>query len=449
MDEWFCQIAGHEIGPMSSSQLKAMAAKGEILSTDTVRRGLAGKWIVASHVRGLLPPSHESPPPPAAVEPPSVSESAEPPSFFGSLPPPSFFGSLPPPSFADAPPPSVASVPEPNVAWPTEAPPAPIVAPPPPPPPSPRDQVPQAAVSDEDATSFDIFADPVPVSRGAKSLAALAHARRKRQQQMLMVGVMIFAVCGLVVVCMVLATGNLKGVAVVKESGGLGGLSKKLNKVANTPAEESGQEPFGVDDGLSASLSKKPEAANIAADANAMRMGIGNCMVHVLSLIPAKDAKGTPDSERLLVTIEVKNLSNIEPLDFAGWSRAPGQAGVKLSDDQGKAYLAKVIDAAVVLGKPVPTTIEPGESIRDVVAFDLPGSKVQSLDLEVSGAAFGVNASAVFKIPADKIAEKPIILKKSSLTDAKSKAAKKKPRKAEPGTPEGDFGLFDDEDARN
>ena len=42
MDEWFCNIGGREIGPLSSRQLKAMADRGQIVPTDNVRRG--GDW---------------------------------------------------------------------------------------------------------------------------------------------------------------------------------------------------------------------------------------------------------------------------------------------------------------------------------------------------------------------------------------------------------------------
>jgi len=41
-DEWYCEIAGREIGPLSSEQLRAMAAKGQILSSDCVRQGAQG-----------------------------------------------------------------------------------------------------------------------------------------------------------------------------------------------------------------------------------------------------------------------------------------------------------------------------------------------------------------------------------------------------------------------
>jgi hypothetical protein len=60
-DEWYCEIAGREIGPLSSEQLRAMAAKGQILSNDCVRQGLQGSWILARQVKGLLSPASDSP----------------------------------------------------------------------------------------------------------------------------------------------------------------------------------------------------------------------------------------------------------------------------------------------------------------------------------------------------------------------------------------------------
>ena len=55
MDQWFCEIAGREIGPLSPTQLRAMAAKGQILPSDCVRLGTQGKWLLARQVKGLFP----------------------------------------------------------------------------------------------------------------------------------------------------------------------------------------------------------------------------------------------------------------------------------------------------------------------------------------------------------------------------------------------------------
>ena len=41
--EWFCQIAGTELGPLSGQQVKAMVAKGRLLPDDVIRRGTEGR----------------------------------------------------------------------------------------------------------------------------------------------------------------------------------------------------------------------------------------------------------------------------------------------------------------------------------------------------------------------------------------------------------------------
>ena len=224
MDEWFCQIAGREIGPLSSHQLKAMAAQGQILPTDNVRRGTTGHWVAASRVRGLFV---------AGQEPPRTA--AEPPSFFGSAPPPAEVFS---------------NVPEPNVAWPTEPPAAPA-APEPPPPPVPPLAPPVADVTADDSAPFDFFAEPADhaaAGHAAKHRAALARARRKRQQQMLVAGSLIFVIFGLAIAALFLSSGNFSDLTAIKDdvrqSGGLSGLSQKLKRAASeNPADESGEEP--------------------------------------------------------------------------------------------------------------------------------------------------------------------------------------------------------------
>ena len=59
-DEWYCEIAGREIGPLLSEQLRAMAAKAQILPSDCVRQGGQGPWILARQVKGLLPAASDS-----------------------------------------------------------------------------------------------------------------------------------------------------------------------------------------------------------------------------------------------------------------------------------------------------------------------------------------------------------------------------------------------------
>ena len=56
-DEWFCEIAGREIGPLSSQQLQTMTAKGQILPTDLVRRRRAGAGCRPIRRPSLSPPN--------------------------------------------------------------------------------------------------------------------------------------------------------------------------------------------------------------------------------------------------------------------------------------------------------------------------------------------------------------------------------------------------------
>ena len=69
--EWFCQIAGTELGPLSSQQVKAMVAKGRLLPDDVIRRGTEGPWIPASRVKGLFPQQQGQSAPGTVVEKPS------------------------------------------------------------------------------------------------------------------------------------------------------------------------------------------------------------------------------------------------------------------------------------------------------------------------------------------------------------------------------------------
>ena len=51
--KWFCQVADQEIGPISSSELKALAAEGKLGPDDLVRKDGQEGWATASQVKGL------------------------------------------------------------------------------------------------------------------------------------------------------------------------------------------------------------------------------------------------------------------------------------------------------------------------------------------------------------------------------------------------------------
>jgi len=54
MTEWYYQVAGEVVGPVSLEELKQKAADGEINEETSVREGADGKWTAASDVGGLL-----------------------------------------------------------------------------------------------------------------------------------------------------------------------------------------------------------------------------------------------------------------------------------------------------------------------------------------------------------------------------------------------------------
>lgn len=58
--EWYCLAFGIELGPMSWDDLKIRAARGDIASATQIRQGVAGPWLEARHVAGLLSPGAPS-----------------------------------------------------------------------------------------------------------------------------------------------------------------------------------------------------------------------------------------------------------------------------------------------------------------------------------------------------------------------------------------------------
>ena len=54
---WFCKVSGKEVGPLSSHQVKVLAAKGKLKPEDLIRQGEEGKWIPARRAKGLFSPN--------------------------------------------------------------------------------------------------------------------------------------------------------------------------------------------------------------------------------------------------------------------------------------------------------------------------------------------------------------------------------------------------------
>src|SRR5262245_52511717 len=53
---WYYEHEGRSGGPVTVSQLQTLAASGELLPTDKVRKDDMTKWVKARAVKGLFPP---------------------------------------------------------------------------------------------------------------------------------------------------------------------------------------------------------------------------------------------------------------------------------------------------------------------------------------------------------------------------------------------------------
>jgi ferredoxin len=75
---WYYSRAGKRSGPVTTEELKELAAGGHLAPTDLVRRAADEKWFVAKKVRGLFPEQQAAaappPPPPPAPQANCVTE---------------------------------------------------------------------------------------------------------------------------------------------------------------------------------------------------------------------------------------------------------------------------------------------------------------------------------------------------------------------------------------
>ena len=52
--EWYFQVMGQELGPLSVGELKAKVANGQIQPDTLIRKGTDGKWVFGGKVKGLF-----------------------------------------------------------------------------------------------------------------------------------------------------------------------------------------------------------------------------------------------------------------------------------------------------------------------------------------------------------------------------------------------------------
>ena len=122
---------------------------------------------------------------------------------------------------------------------------------------------------------------------------------------------------------------------------------------------------------------------------------------------------GKADEGRLLIAVEVRNLSATRKVDYVGWTR-DGMAQVKDSTDNfSNVYRPKSVGRVSLAGQSPPMLIDPNKLGREVLAFEPPIEKAEFLRLELSAVAFGKDDVVRLKIPAKMIAERSDLIEPS------------------------------------
>ena len=62
-DEWYYSKGGERLGPVTTAQLKELAAKGELAPSDLIWKEGMADWIGASKTQNLFPSRTSIPPP--------------------------------------------------------------------------------------------------------------------------------------------------------------------------------------------------------------------------------------------------------------------------------------------------------------------------------------------------------------------------------------------------
>jgi hypothetical protein len=430
MDQWFCDIAGREIGPLSPEQLRAMAAKGQILPSDCVRRGVEGTWVLARQVKGLFP----TPPP---VSPHPLGEGQGVRAAGQAAPPPS--------PLANAEATAEIGFETPSDMFP-----------------------PEAAADAPGAFSFDSEpASPAAdlPARSSTPIPVLASIRRRQQQdrKKMMIGLLLLGIVALVIASLSLALRSSE-----QQSGEPGGSAAdgagkaRPEKAATKAGEKSLKESTPAGKPVTEAADQhaaKPAAADDHAtksaavatwvDASQSPATVGDVSVKIAIVAKTPSRPGKTDEERLLIGIEVRNTDATRKVDFSGWASDGIARGARLTDNFGNVYKPMPLGRLAVAGSRLPMSIYPNQSGREVLAFEPPIAKAEFLRLELSAVAFGKDDVVRLTIPAKMIAERSDLIepkgaKPSGSGDASKKAAKK-PHAPRPGTPEGDFGIGEDD----
>jgi hypothetical protein len=362
MDHWYCKIADEEIGPLTATHLRVLAAQGRLFPEDLLRRGEAGPWVSARRVKGLFGGSTmtlKAVPLDGGV---AASEHDA-----TSIPPAMATGGFHHGEAAD----SFAAGDEPPA---------------------------------KEAAAFGFLAEDIesPPRTTAHSVVG-GPVDVKRQKRL-----MIAALCGLVGVLALLMVALV--VTVVLK--GRGGDSGEPDEVAQDAAAKSGGQTAEHDASTDATA-KKPAAEVVYLDATKDSWKAGDVTVQILAaevgkvrLLRSGKLQSRTDEDYLILRLRLTNASDTRKIEYTSWSAMTPRP--KLVDNFGNEYFMPSFPSALTVdGQQRKTSIYPEKSIHDVLVFQKPADRAKLVKLHLSGDVLGFGKPGDFAIPTSMLIRIP------------------------------------------
>lgn len=151
------------------------------------------------------------------------------------------------------------------------------------------------------------------------------------------------------------------------------------------------------DDGPKSGPDSPPAAAVSESTVGAVRVKLLSAEV---TTTPAEDGKGA-GGPMLLVRISVENTSTDRKVEHLSWSRPAGPPP-KVTDDRGNVYRPDPRVRDVRGSVKYLTSIYPGKSVGDVLAFEPPVEAASWVTVELDAKVVGESGRFVLRFPAPR-----------------------------------------------
>ena len=418
--EWFCQVSGEQLGPLSARQLKTMAQRGQLTPDSQVRQGSNGKWVPAGRVKGLF----SSPDSSEAWSDSSEVPMAQPAAQSAAAPTAKRAPRAPANSKRPGQPPKATPLPQAQVAPPVvpQAQVAPARVPPtraamsPPLPVAPRPSAAGPAMSD----AFGIVTDDTsPTARvtGRSSGGTNAAGTRKKKNTTVVIalaGVLVGLVALAIAIPFIMRDSGEKPPETASAATPEGPTSEDmlLGGGSQAPDPDEPTEPTGsgnvstraltaptaeaVDDGWQDASTQTPiRRGDIEVTLRSASIGIPR-------LVRPTGRGAKPKQDFLIIRVGLRNTNRDLKLEYKSWSlRGPLGSTTTLKDNLGNPYFLKSFTGATPEGQLQEESIYPNDSIEDVLVFQEPivNPRVTYLRLTLPAMAFGERGLLKFEIP--------------------------------------------------